>query len=296
MIIVAAVLIGLAWWLGKPFRETQMLEPSGRLDKDHFAVTVVEGILNFLSGIIQHGIGPRPLLPLLGTYGLFILFLNLAGLVPGFNPPTDQFNITFAFAIVVFLLTHTLGIRQHGAGYIKQFIGPMPLMAPLMFPVELISHLVRPMSLSIRLLGNMTGLFILFLNLAGLVPGFNPPTDQFNITFAFAIVVFLLTHTLGIRQHGAGYIKQFIGPMPLMAPLMFPVELISHLVRPMSLSIRLLGNMTGDHKVVLIFSSILALGLPVPFMGLGILISVLQAFVFVLLSAIYFEVAMSEAH
>ena len=208
MIIVAAVLIGLAWWLGKPFRETQMLEPSGRLDKDHFAVTVVEGILNFLSGIIQHGIGPRPLLPLLGTYGLFILFLNLAGLVPGFNPPTDQFNITFAFAIVVFLLTHTLGIRQHGAGYIKQFIGPMPLMAPLMFPVELISHLVRPMSLSIRLL----------------------------------------------------------------------------------------GNMTGDHKVVLIFSSILALGLPVPFMGLGILISVLQAFVFVLLSAIYFEVAMSEAH
>jgi F-type H+-transporting ATPase subunit a len=140
------------------------------------------------------------------------------------------------------------------------------------------------------------GLFILFLNLAGLVPGFNPPTDQFNITFAFAIVIFLLTHTLGMRQHGASYIKQFIGPMPLMAPLMFPVELISHLVRPMSLSIRLLGNMTGDHKVVLIFSSILALGLPVPFMGLGILISVLQAFVFVLLSAIYFEVAMSESH
>jgi F0F1-type ATP synthase, subunit a len=84
--------------------------------------------------------------------------------------------------------------------------------------------------------------------------------------------------------------------MPLLAPLMFPIELISHLVRPLSLSIRLFGNMTGDHKVVLIFSAILAVGLPIPFMGLGILVSVLQAFVFVLLSSIYFEMAMSEAH
>ena len=84
--------------------------------------------------------------------------------------------------------------------------------------------------------------------------------------------------------------------MPLLAPLMFPIELISHLVRPMSLSIRLFGNMTGDHKVVMIFSALFAVGLPIPFMGLGILVSVLQAFVFVLLSSIYFELAMSEAH
>ncbi len=84
--------------------------------------------------------------------------------------------------------------------------------------------------------------------------------------------------------------------MPILAPLMFPVEVVSHCVRPLSLSIRLFGNMTGDHKVVMIFTSILAVGLPIPFMGLGILVSVLQAFVFVLLSAIYFELAMSEAH
>ena len=139
-------------------------------------------------------------------------------------------------------------------------------------------------------------MFILCLNLSGLVPGFNPPTDQFNVTIAFALIIFLGTHFLGIRQHGVSYIKQFLGPMPLLAPLMFPIELISHLVRPLSLSIRLFGNMTGDHKVVLIFSAILAVGLPIPFMGLGILVSVLQAFVFVLLSSIYFEMAMSEAH
>ena len=136
----------------------------------------------------------------------------------------------------------------------------------------------------------------MLLNLAGLVPGFNPPTDQFNVTIAFAVIIFLMTHFLGIRQHGAGYIKQFLGPMPLLAPLMFPVEVVSHCVRPLSLSIRLFGNMIGDHKGVMVFTSILAVGLPIPFMGLGILVSVLQAFVFVLLSAIYFELAMSEAH
>ena len=208
MLMIAVLLILFAYIIGRPFRQTEMLEPSGKADQAHFAEFVVQVILNFLNGIIRHGTGGRAVLPLLGTYGLFILFLNLAGLVPGFNPPTDQFNVTFAFAIVIFFATHFLGIRQHGGHYIKQFLGPMPILAPLMFPIELISHLVRPMSLSIRLF----------------------------------------------------------------------------------------GNMTGDHKVVLIFSSILAVGLPIPFMGLGVLVSVLQAFVFVLLSAIYFESAMSEAH
>ena len=208
LLIIAFLLLLFAFFAGKPFRKNSMLEPSGRSNLSNFAEVVVYMIFNFLSGTIKHGIGARPILPILGTYGLFILILNLFGLVPGFNPPTDQYNVTIAFAVVIFFITHYLGIRQHGAGYIKQFLGPMPLLAPLMFPVEIVSHCVRPISLSIRLF----------------------------------------------------------------------------------------GNMTGDHKVVMIFSSILAFGLPIPFMGLGILVSVLQAFVFVLLSAIYFELAMSEAH
>ena len=139
-------------------------------------------------------------------------------------------------------------------------------------------------------------LFILCMNLLGLVPGFNPPTDQFNVTLPFALIIFVVTHYLGIKVHGSRYLKQFTGPLWWLAPLMLPIELITHCVRPMSLSIRLFGNMTGDHKVVAVFTAILAVGLPIPFMGLGVLISVLQAFVFVLLSAIYFESAMSEAH
>lgn len=139
-------------------------------------------------------------------------------------------------------------------------------------------------------------LFILVANLIGLVPGFNPPTDQYNVTIPLALITFVVAHYLGIRAHGGAYIKKFMGPLWWIAPLMLPIELISHLVRPLSLSVRLFGNMTGDHKVVLVFSSLLAFGLPVPFMGLGVFVSFLQAFVFILLSAVYFQDALDHPH
>jgi len=87
-----------------------------------------------------------------------------------------------------------------------------------------------------------------------------------------------------------------MGPVWWLSPLMLPIELISHLVRPVSLSVRLFGNMTGDHQVVLIFSSLVAFGLPIPFMGLGLFVALLQTFVFVLLSAVYFQDALEHAH
>jgi len=138
--------------------------------------------------------------------------------------------------------------------------------------------------------------FILCNNAVGLIPGFNPPTDQYSVTVTLALVTFVTAHFLGIRTHGFAYIKKFMGPIWWLAPLMMPIELISHLVRPVSLSVRLFGNMTGDHKVVTIFSSLVALGLPIPFMGLGLFVALLQTFVFVLLSAIYFQDAMEHAH
>lgn len=138
--------------------------------------------------------------------------------------------------------------------------------------------------------------FILGNNLLGLIPGFSSPTDQFNVTIALALITFVTAHFMGIRTHGPAYVKKFMGPIWWIAPLMLPIELISHMVRPVSLSVRLFGNMTGDHKVVIVFTSLLALGLPVPFMGLGIFVSVLQAFVFVLLSCVYFQDALEHAH
>ncbi|MCZ6749976.1 MAG: F0F1 ATP synthase subunit A [SAR324 cluster bacterium] len=138
--------------------------------------------------------------------------------------------------------------------------------------------------------------FILCNNVIGLIPGFNPPTDQYNVTITLAILTFLTAHFVGIRVHGLAYIKKFMGPVWWLSPLMLPIELISHLVRPVSLSVRLFGNMTGDHQVVLIFSSLVAFGLPIPFMGLGLFVALLQTFVFVLLSAVYFQDALEHAH
>ena len=138
--------------------------------------------------------------------------------------------------------------------------------------------------------------FILFNNLIGSIPGFNPPTDQLNTTIVLGILVFLTTHILGIRRHGFGYIKHFTGPVWWLSWLLFPVELISHFVRPLSLGLRLFGNMTGDHKVVGVFFGILPLVLPIPFLGVGIFIAILQAFVFLILTLVYLSGAIEQAH
>jgi len=121
---------------------------------------VLERFLGMLDDVIGHQ--GRRYLPLIGTLGLFILLANLLGLVPGLVAPTANLNTTAACAIIVFVTYHVIGIRKQGlAGYAKHFMGPVPWLAPLMVPIELVSHLARPLSLSLRLFGNMTGGHIL---------------------------------------------------------------------------------------------------------------------------------------
>lgn len=204
--IVTILLIVLAYFGGRRFRGTDMLEPDGRVSLSFVMELIVGKMLVFFDGIMVHG--SRRLFYILGTFALFIF-------------------------------------------------------------------------------GN---------NLIGLIPGFNPPTDQYNVTVVVALITFVTAHFIGIKTHGPAYIKKFMGPIWWLAPLMLPIELISHLVRPLSLSVRLFGNMTGDHKVVAIFLALVPLGLPIPFMGLGLFIAFLQAFVFVLLAAIYFQDALEHAH
>jgi len=140
-------------------------------------------------------------------------------------------------------------------------------------------------------------IYILFCNLIGLVPGFYSPTANLNTTLSMAICTFILTHVIGIKFHGAKYIKQFMGPVWWLAPLMFPIELIGHLARVMSLSIRLFGNIFGKEMVLGILFVLGGLYLaPLPILFLGILVSFIQALVFMLLSIIYFVGAMEEAH
>ena len=141
-------------------------------------------------------------------------------------------------------------------------------------------------------------IFILFMNLLGLIPGFAPPTDKMNITVGLAVVIFLSTHYYGVKEHGIVYFKHFLGPVWWMAPIMLPIEIVSHLARPLSLSLRLFGNITGDHLVVAIFLGLVPFVVPSIFYGLGVFVSFMQAFIFTVLSMIYISgaVAHEEEH
>ena len=137
-------------------------------------------------------------------------------------------------------------------------------------------------------------IFILFNNLIGLIPGFVAPTDTLKTNVGIAILVFLLTHYYGVKEHGLSYFKHFLGPSLALAPLMLPIELISHIARPMSLSVRLMGNMMADHKVVMAFFSLVPFLIPIPFMLLGLLVCVVQALVFCTLTMVYIGMAIEH--
>ena len=137
-------------------------------------------------------------------------------------------------------------------------------------------------------------LFIFVSNLIGLVPGFLPPTDNLNTTLALGAFVFIYYNYVGLRVNGLAYLKHFLGPVLWLAPLMLVIEIASHVFRPLSLALRLRGNIMGDHVVLGVFSDLVPLVLPVVFYGLGIFVAFVQAFVFCLMTMVY--ISMSTAH
>jgi len=139
-------------------------------------------------------------------------------------------------------------------------------------------------------------LFILFSNVMALVPGFGVPTSTLKTNLALAGLVFVLTHVYGVREHGLSYFKHFLGPVPLLAPVMLPIEIVSHVARPVSLSLRLMGNMVADHKVVFTFFALFPILLPVPFLFLGLIVCLVQTFVFCMLTMIYIALATAHDH
>jgi F-type H+-transporting ATPase subunit a len=151
--------------------------------------------------------------------------------------------------------------------------------------------------------------FVLISNLMSLVPGLLGSTSDASITFAWAIISFVVYNFIGIRQHGWKYVYQFMGPsmfemkiggkhyhVRILAPFFLPLELVLHLARIMTLGIRLLANMFADHTVVMTWIGLVPIAIPAIFMGLGVLVSCLQAFVFALLTMIYIRLALEEAH
>jgi F-type H+-transporting ATPase subunit a len=140
------------------------------------------------------------------------------------------------------------------------------------------------------------GLFILISNLLGLIPGLKSPTADVVVPLGFALVTFVYYHYNGVRANGWAYIKQFLGPVWWLYQLLLPIELISHLARVLSLTVRLYANMFAGDLVTLAFFSLVPVGIPLIFLGLHLGVAVVQAYVFFLLAAIYLSLATAHDH
>jgi len=157
----------------------------------------------------------------------------------------------------------------------------------------------------------LTGTLALFLfccNIQGLIPGLLPPTDTLKTNLALSLLIFVVYNTAGIIRAGRHYAAHFLGPKPphgssvgvqlffylFLMPLMLIVETASHIARPVSLSLRLMGNILADHKVVVAIASLIAVLLPVPFLLLGVLVAIIQTLIFTLLSIVYIGTALEE--
>ena len=138
-----------------------------------------------------------------------------------------------------------------------------------------------------------TGFLIVFFhNIVGLMPGMTPATENINTTLSMGLCSFILYNYFGFKAHGISYLKHFLGPIWFLAPMMLILEIISHLIRPLSLGLRLWGNMMGDHVVLGIFLDLAPyLFIPLLFYGLGLFVCFMQAFVFTILSIIYVGMA-----
>ncbi len=170
----------------------------------HFYEVILEGIFNFSKGMV--GDEAMRFFPLIATLSLFILSGNLIGLVPGFESPTANLNTTAALAVTAVVYSEIVGMKTHGAAYIKHFMGPLWWLAPLMLPIELLSHLARMLSLSLRLFGNIKGEDILLAVLLGLVPYLVPVPIMLLAVFtsflqAFIFVVLTLIYIQGALEH-----------------------------------------------------------------------------------------------
>jgi F-type H+-transporting ATPase subunit a len=149
-----------------------------------------------------------------------------------------------------------------------------------------------------RFVGYLTSLFLFILlsNLLGLIPGLESPTANVVVPLGFALVTFIYYHYHGVRENGFAYVKQFLGPVWWLYPLLLPIEIISHCARVLSLTVRLYANMFAGDLLTIAFFSLVPLGIPLIFLGLHLGVAVIQAYVFFLLASIYLSLAVAHDH
>jgi F-type H+-transporting ATPase subunit a len=220
-------------------------------------------------------------------------FLRLLRLEPRYAnaPISNSFAMELlvaGFLIVIFLILRPRlsvdnpGGLQHAFEALEGFVQGQSN--------EIIGHHSEPYTAFLTTLG----LFILCCNVLGIIPTFESPTAVPIVPLGCALAAFFYYQAQGFKHAGIGYLKQFAGPMPVMAPLMVPIEIISHLARVLSLTIRLFANMYAGDMVTLVFISLLPIAFPIPFLGLHIFVSLLQAYIFILLTTVYLQGAVSE--
>ena len=231
----------------------------------HYLARTHMGVAQFPSAFtLTHVLGVVLVL-ILGAFGALFFYRAMAkGGEAAIVPPT-RFNVRNIFEL-----------------FADAVLG---MMEPVMGPKNARRYL--------PLIGTLA-FFIFFSNCLALIPGFAPPTSTLKTNAALALSVFVLTHVYGVRQHGMAYFKHFLGPVIWLSWLMLPIEIISHIARPVSLSLRLLGNIAADHKVVGAFFALVPILVPVPFLILGVLVCIIQAFVFCLLAMVYIQGAVAE--
>ena len=197
-------------------------------------------------------------------------------------------TVTLILTLLSFTATRRLEMIPKG----KQNVFELMISMLLDFMGDVMGHEARRF---FPLVGSLA-FFILTSNLLGLIPGFDSPTGNLNTTASCALVVFFSTHYYGVKKHGIKYVKHFTGPIWWLSPLIMPIEIISHLVRPVSLSIRLFGNIFGGHLVLGSFAALVPLLVPLPMMVMEIFVAFVQTIVFIMLSMIYISLSVEEAH
>jgi F-type H+-transporting ATPase subunit a len=198
--------------------------------------------------------------------------------------------LVFSFLLIMFLLVRSRlsvdspGALQHAFEGVEGFIQGQS--------DEIIGHHSEGYTPFLASLG----FFILFCNLIGVIPGLESPTAVPIVPLGCAICAFVYYQMQGFKHAGVGYLKHFAGPIPALSPLMIPIELISHLARVLSLTIRLTANMFAGDMVTWVFFSLIPIGVPIVFLGLHIGVSLLQTYIFILLTTVYLQGAVSEEH
>ena len=221
--------------------------------------------------------------------------LNALDVHPAY--PAAPMNNTFAMELVVFLILILFFTVVRSGLKVEQPGGLQNVVEMLDEYIsgqahEIIGHEYQSYVPYVMALG----FFILLSNLIGLIPGFESPTADPVVPLGLAATTFIYYHFHGIRHHGFHYIKQFLGPVWYLAPLMFVIEVISHFARILSLTVRLYANMFAGELVTLAFFSLVPLLVPVVFIGLHLGVALIQTYIFIVLAMVYLGGALSEEH